>query len=210
MSKVIYPPRPKGAIPPKELEYYEGMGSWVAQYKYNGTRNIIHVESGVVSMWGRHGKAHKNFSMTASHRDQILALPGLKKDQEYWLDSEVLSKTKAKDTKNKIVLFDILQAGRYLFVSPDQMKRLELLDEVCGKPRQLDSWRGFGYVISDDILMAPIFSENFTARFSDDKGDEVEGLVLRKKDSALDNFGVKEYEVNWLIRCRHQHKNYRF
>ena len=48
---------------------------------------------------------------------------------EYWLDGEVLIKTKAKDTKGKIVLFDILQAGKYLFMKfHDQMGRLAMLN----------------------------------------------------------------------------------
>jgi hypothetical protein len=211
MPKVIYPPRPKGAIPPQELPYYENQGLWIAQYKYNGSRNVIHVEAdGTVSMWGRHGAAHKIFSMTTSQREQVLALPGLKRGQEYWLDSEVLIKTSPQDTKNKIIIFDVLQAGRYLFMSPNQVGRLELLDEICGRPRQLDPLRGMGYVISEDLYMAPTFTSNFVERFNDDKGGEVEGLVLRKKNSCLDNFGNSEYEVSWLIRCRHQHKNYNF
>lgn len=211
MPKVIYPPRPKGAIPPQELDYYEKTGLWVAQPKYNGGRNVIHIEvNGNISMWGRHGAKHEIFSMTDSQREQILSLPGLKKGQEYWLDSEVLIKTKAPETKNKIILFDVLQAGRYLFMSPNQMVRLEMLDEICGRPRVLDNWRRMAYKISDDVLMSPTYLEGFKDRFNDDLGDEVEGLVLRKKDSFIDNFGVKEYEVGWLIRCRRQHKNYNF
>jgi ATP-dependent DNA ligase len=211
MAKVIYPPRPKSAIPPKELEYYEKQGVWCLQYKYNGSRSVIHIEAdGTVSVWSRHGDAHRSWTLSASIRDQLLALPGLVKGQEYWLDGELLIKTFAEDTKGKIVLFDVLQAGKYLFLKPDQMGRLAMLDEICGKPRTLDSWRGMGYVISEDLLMAPTFIENFKARFNEDRGDEVEGLVLRRKDAGLDNFGQKEYECSWIIRCRKPHKNYNF
>jgi hypothetical protein len=211
MAKVIYPPRPKGAIPPKELDYLEKQGIWCVQYKYNGSRSVIHVEAnGVVSIWSRHGDAHRSYTMPASMRDQILALPGLEKGKEYWLDGELLIKTSAEDTKNKIVLFDVLQAGKYLFLKPDQMGRLALLDEICGKPRTLDPWRGMGYQISEDLMMAPTFLSDFKAHFLEDKGDEVEGLVLRRKDSGLDNFGQKEYECGWIVRCRKPHKNYNF
>ncbi len=211
MAKVIFPPRPKGAIPHTELPYYESTGQWCAQYKYNGSRNVIHVEpSGGVSVWGRHGGHHLNYAIPVNVKQEILSLPGLKKNTEYWFDSELLSKTSATDTKHKIVLFDVLQIGKYLFLAPNQMTRLDLLSEICGRPTSLDPWRGMGLYISNNLLMAPVFTDRFAEHFNDKIGDEVEGLVLRKKNSALDNFGQKEYEVNWLIRCRHPHKNYNF
>lgn len=156
MSKIIYPPRPKGAVPPKELDYYEKQGIWVVQPKYNGSRCVIHIEpDNTVTMWSRHGTAHRSYTMPAAIRDQLLALPGLQKGLEYWLDGELMIKTSAPETKGKIILFDVLQVGKYLFLKPDQMGRLALLDEICGKPRTLDIWRGMGYQISNDVLMAP-------------------------------------------------------
>ncbi len=160
--------------------------------------------------WNRHGSAHLAYSIPESVKDEILALPNLEKGKEYWFDSELLIKTKAKDTKGKIVLFDILQDGKYLFLNPDQEKRIEILDNICGKPRKLDDWRGLGYQISENILMAPTFQDNFVSHFNKDMGDEVEGLVLRRKNSVLDNFGQKPYNVTWIIRCRKPHKNYNF
>lgn len=208
---VIYPPRPKGAIPPRELDYYEKTGLWLAQYKYNGSRSVIHIEpSGVVSIWSRHGEAHKSYVMPREMERQILALPGLEKGLEYWLDGELLlNKTTAQDTKNKLILFDVLHAGRYLFMV-SQPDRLARLDEICGRPRELDPWRGMAYCISEDVLMAPHFYDNFAARFREDHGQEVEGLLLRKKKSVLDNFGKKEYEIDWMVRCRRPNKNVNF
>ena len=211
MATVIFPPRPKGAIPSTELNYFKKQGIWCAQYKYNGSRVVIHIEPNqVVSCWSRHGSAHKSWSLSQSVRDQFLALPGLQKGLEYWLDGELMIKTVAKDTKEKIVLFDVLQIGRYLFMAPDQMGRLKLLKDICGNPQQWDAWRQMGLQISEDLLMAPTFLDHFLDHFNEDKGDEVEGVVLRKKDSALDNFGTKEYECGWIVRCRHPNKNVNF
>ncbi len=170
---------------------------------------VIHIESGNVTVWSRHGDAHKSYTLPAKIKSQLLALPGLDKNLEYWLDAELMIKTSGEDTKGKVILFDVLQAGKYLFMV-DQMSRLAILDEICGQPRTPDPWRGMAYVISEDVLMAPTFSENFQDRFDDKKCDEVEGLVLRKKASVLDNFGQKEYEIGWIIRCRRGHKNYNF
>lgn len=211
MNEIIFPPRPKGAIPPKELTYYENTHLWCAQPKYNGSRSVILITpERKVFIYSRHGRPHLNYSMPAYMAKEILELPGLKPGIKYWLDGELLNKTTAKDTKCKIVLFDVLQIDKYLFLKPNQLERLELLAKICGNPTQLDSLRGMGYSISDNLLMAPTFYSKFKEEFEKNYGDEVEGLVLRKNDSMLDNFGQKEYEVSWLLRCRKAHKNYSF
>jgi hypothetical protein len=130
----------------------------------------------------------------------------LEAGNEYWLDGEILIKTIANDTKDKVVLFDVLQAGEYLFLR-NQLDRLEVLKKICGEPTKLDSFRGMAYVVSPNVLMAPTFYSNFVQEFNKDYKEEVEGLVLRRKDSLLDNFGNKEYLVDWIIRCRRENKN---
>lgn len=211
METIIYPPRPKGAIPPDELDYYESLGIFCTQPKYNGSRNVIHIlPDGQVFCYSRHHRKHLVYEMPEFVKNEIRNLPGLQKGIEVWLDSELLSKTTPTDTKNKIVLFDVLQHDKYLFLSPDQKGRLEILAKICGNPTKLDNMRGMGYTVSDTILMAPTFYINFRAEFDKDRGPEVEGLVLRKINSTLDNFGQKEYEVNWLIRCRKENKNVPF
>jgi hypothetical protein len=211
----LYPPRPKNAIAKSELEYYEkvrddkGNPVWIAQPKYNGSRNLVHItEDRHVKVWSRHGSPHLTYSLPNSVADELLALPGLEKGKEYWLDSELMSKTAAPETKNLIVFFDVLQAGRYMFGRPDQMKRLEILADICGRPIQLDPWRQMGYVISKTLLMAPFFEKDFGTEFERNRGDEVEGLLLRRKDFAIDSFGQSYWETGSLLRCRKPHKNY--
>lgn len=207
MASYIYPPRPRASIPPGDLDHYDNTGDWIAQPKYQGTRNLVHIDKGEVSLWSRHGTPHKAFSLSVSLKNEILALPGLEKGVEYWLDGELLySKTKAIDTKGKIVLFDVLFAGKYLFLAPDQMGRIQMLDDICGNPRTIDPYRQMSYEISESLLMAPYFENKFSEHFRRFNYDEVEGLVLRRKNSGLDNFGRKEYLANWLVRCRRQSK----
>jgi hypothetical protein len=206
----LFPPRPVGAIPDSDLAYYESTNLWVAQYKYNGSRNLVHVEpNGKVSVWSRHGTQHLSYSLPAAVHDEILALPGLEKGKEFWLDSELLNKTTNPHTKHKIVFFDVLQAGRYLYGRPDQMKRLELLKDICGDPQHLDPYL-IGYSISPTLLLAPVFADNFLAHWNENRGDEVEGLLLRRKNGTIQNFGQKYLETGDLVRCRHAHKNYNF
>lgn len=212
MAKVIFPPRPKGRIMPTELPRLEKLGIYVCQPKYQGSRICINIAADeTVTSCDRHGSTHASFHLSQQQIQELLALPGRKKGLEYWLDGEVLIKTKAKDTKGKIVLFDILQAGKYLFMKPDQMVRLAMLDELCGNARTIDPWRGIAYQVSNNILLSPYFDKDFADSFKKyTNDDEVEGLVLREKKSVLDNFGQKEYEISWMVRCRKPHKNYNF
>jgi hypothetical protein len=200
---------------PAQLQEYDDSGEWVAQYKYNGTHIVLRVSpEGEVSILTRHGTPPKLFSLSRSHREQILDL-NIEKGKEYWFAGELLDhKTKSPQYKKKIVLFDILQAGRYLMRKPNQMGRLELLDSICQPdPSNLEPTNGIAFQISPDIWMAPTWDADFVSHFERFIHlDEVEGLVLRKRLSALDNFGTKEYEVSWLLRCRKPHAggNYAF
>lgn len=207
----IYPPRPKGAVPPHELPYFEGQGIWCVQRKYKGARCVVTVgEDSVVNCYGRHGRNFLAYSMPETVKKEILALPGLQKGVKYAFDSEVMIKTKAEDTKGKVILFDILQRDKYFFLNPNQKQRLELLDEICGKPRKLDPWRGMACQISNNVLMAQTYFSNFVEEFNKDLGEEIEGLVLRRLNSVIDSYGDKEYEVNWMIRCRKPAKHCNF
>ena len=82
---------------------------------------------------------------------------------------------------------------------------------LCGFASVLDHWRGIAYQVSENILLSPCSEEGFADYFKKyTNDDEVEGLVLREKKSTLDNFGQKEYEINWMVRCRKPAKNYNF
>lgn len=200
----LYPPHPSSRIPSHELHSYESSGEWFAQRKFNGTHILIHISpSGKVGMLTRHGTPPKLFSLSESHVNQILAL-NLERGKEYWLAGELLDhKTKDSRYKGKIVLFDVLQAGRYFIRSPDQVGRLTILSEICGHPSSLEPARGIALAISEDLWMAETWADSFSERFSDFLDmDEVEGLVLRKKSSVLESFGQKPYDVHWIVRCR--------
>ena len=201
--KVIYPPRPKSKIHPSDLPYYESIGQWVVQRKFNGTRNVIHINpTGQLSVFSRYGKEHSpnKFVMQRSFREEILSALTLEKGKEYWLDSELMNKQ--ANSGKEIILYDVLQAGRYFFGNPNQMERLEILKSICGNPQQLEP-SGIALQISPRLWMAQTWGNHFVARFNEALSNpRLEGLVLRRKDSSLDNFGDKEYETPNVIRCR--------
>lgn len=199
--KIIFPPRPKGRILPSDLPYYEQSGKWLAQRKFRGSRAVIHISpEGNVTLGNRHGESFARFSLTKDHRDQFLNGLNIQKGMEYWFDGELMNKD--KNSTNEIILFDILQAGRYFFNSPTQQERLDILSEICGNPIKLCS-SSIAYEVTPKIWLAQIFLENFAERFQEAMPNkQLEGLVLRKKNSAIDNLGQKLYETSNLVRCR--------
>lgn len=210
--KLIYPPRPKGKLSPTDLDYYEKSGKWMAQRKFRGSRMLLHVSpQGELTIANRHGGYFSRFSLDASYKKEIRAGLCLKEGVEYWLDGELMNKD--VNPTNEIIFYDVLQVGRYLFGSPNQLERLDILREICGNPKELCHLK-IALQISPRLWMAESFFDNFVARFEEAKPiQQLEGLVLRRKDSALDDFGAKEYVTTNIIRVRHsfaKDKGYEF
>jgi len=209
--KIIYPPHPHSnyKLQSKDLPKYEKKGNWVAQRKFNGTNIALCITPDRdVYILTRHGTPTKQFSLTASHIDQILSL-NIDDGKEYWFGGELLhNKTKSPEYKNRIVLFDVLQAGKYFYMET-QMQRLAVLEDICGHPRGYEPYNQIAHQVTTDIWMAETFEDKFKLHY-EEKIDlpEIEGLVLRDKNSSLDNFGNKKYDVTWIYRCRKPHKNY--
>ena len=186
---------------PNDLGYYESSGNWLAQRKFNGSRCVLHISKDrYVTLGNRHGGEFARFFFTKSMVDELLSCLRLEDNKEYWLDGELMNKQ--ENATNEIVFYDVLQAGRYLFGNPNQLNRLEMLNEICGNPTQrCDS--GIALKISKSFWMAETFFSDFQHRFMESLPlKQIEGLVLRKKIGGLDNFGFKEYETANLIRCR--------
>lgn len=204
---ILFPPYPEGKTTPHSLSEYEKEQNWVAQRKFNGTHILIHVlPNKNISILTRHGTPPKLFDLTKDHKEQILSLD-LEENKEYWFDGELLDhKTKSEKYKGKIILFDILQAGDYFILNKNQKDRLELLDKICRNPKKLEPNNGIAFEVTKDIWLAEKWEKDFEKHFSElNHLDEIEGLILRKKNSFIDNYGQKEYKVNWIIRCRKPH-----
>jgi len=199
--RFIFPPRPKGKMLPNDLDYYEKTGKWLAQRKFRGSRAVINISSNrEIFLGNRHGSSFVNFSLNKDYKDEIISALNLKKGVDYWLDGELMNKD--KNATNEIILFDVLQEGRYFFGSPNQTERLNILREICGDPKSYCQI-GIAMKVTSRIWMAETFFSNFQEKFKESISvAQLEGLVLRKKNSSLDNFGNSEYETTNIIRCR--------
>jgi ATP-dependent DNA ligase len=210
MMQILYPPRPKGRIPPTELSRLEQTGKWIVQRKFNGDRNLIHISvAGKISFFSRYGRVHERWKPSDTLIQQVASL-NLRKDEEYWLDGELLHlRAKVDGIRDTVVLYDVLQAGKYLF-GVNQMARLSILKDICRYPNQFVD-RKLALKITDSLWLAEFWESDFLQHFNESKDSEVlEGLVLKKKNSSLDNAGNKPYDVDWQIRCRKSSGNYGF
>jgi ATP-dependent DNA ligase len=204
---ILFPPHPDNKISPHRLGVYEKSGNWIAQRKFNGTHILLHISADrKITILTRHGTAPKLFNLSKCHIDQILSL-NFEPNKEYWLNGELLDhKTKNQNYKSKIILFDILQAGEYLIMKMNQQDRLNLLSEICGNPTEIEPNHGIALQATPDIWLAEHWSDEFEKHFEEfNHLDEIEGLILRKKNSFIDNYGQREYSVNWIVRCRKPH-----
>ena len=212
--KILYPPRPKGKMVPDQLPEYEAKNKWIAQWKYNGTRSLFYVPSdrklSGMLMINRHGQFHKQFNPTKELFEQVLSL-NLEPGQDYWLDGELLNaKTITPYYKGKIVLYDVLHCGKYLY-SKSLKQRLQMLSNICRNPTKNEPNAGIALEVTKDIWMAPTFYNSFSSLYKKFIHlPEIEGFVLKILESFLDSSGQKPYETNSCIRCRKSHKNYNF
>ena len=199
--KILFPPRPKSRMLPSDLSWYESTGNWVAQRKFRGSRAVIHVaRDGAITLGNRHGGKFARFDLDDAYKQEISQGLDLEAGQEYWLDGELMNKD--INSGNEIILFDVLQAGKYMFGGPDQIARLSILNKICRNP-QKKTRNGLAVEVTPRLWMAESFFDSFQDRFNESLAvDQLEGLVLRKRRSCLDNFGVSEYETTNLIRCR--------
>lgn len=195
--KSIFPPRPKGKVPPSELAHLDAQGKWLVQRKFNGDRCVVFRSTdGQISIFSRYGKPYDRYKMSADLRRELAALKFVD-GHSYWLDCELVH----EHFPHTVVIFDLLQAGKYLF-GTKQETRLKLLADLCGNPTDKTE-PAVALAVSPHVWMAETWEHGFVDRFNDFIGlKAIEGLMLRKRNSVLDNYGGSEYDVTWQVRCR--------
>lgn len=212
MPRYIYPPRPKSKIHPRQLVDEEARGIWLWQRKFDGDRCVAVIDGKTVHLGNRHHKWHSPNKLLQLRKE--LAALKLPKGISY-LDGELLK-------NGTLVLFDVLQLTKYL-IGVNQLDRLDMLNQVCGEPVDFCQHE-LALNVSDHIWMADHGFSDFLFRFEEfcpyhshpkgglKQGGEglIEGLVLRRSDSSLDNWGSNQYDVDWQVRCRAGKRNYRF
>lgn len=202
MPDFMFPPRPGGSITPGDLDYYERSGNWLVQPKFNESRILTHVlPSGEVVFWTRHktrpapAKLDSPF-LSEQVKRHLNLVPGL----EYWIDGGVMNRE--KDAGGELVFYDVLCVGQYLFLKLTQADRLKALATICREPMELNS-EGTALKVADRLWLTTTFMDGFYGRLKTLlEVPYVEGLMLRKTASVIDNYGRMQYEASWMKRCR--------
>jgi hypothetical protein len=185
----VHPPRPKQAIAPSLIPWYESRG-YVAQVKKNGTCSVASVcPDRRVRFWTRDGDPHKMWTPT-EEADRFFS--GFA-DSAFCFE---LLHNKHPSVKDTVYVFDVVRW---------------LGEDLVGK--------SFGYrqgllstirTISPRIVMAKNYTECLLGLYESLADPVDEGLVLKDPGALLQPCYREGLNAGWQVKCRVRHKNYSF
>jgi ATP-dependent DNA ligase len=205
--RYIYPPRPKNAISPDELNFWDNE-SLISQPKLNGSNCLIFTNGDKFVVMNRHNQRLTNFRLTDSEVKELYRGNG------GWLilNGEYLNKNKMDETgqpfNHKFVIFDILAFDGDYLVGKTFSERIELLDSLYDK---VDSEKEYLYSISTNVYRVKSYINDFKNIFDRlTPIDMIEGLVMKRKTARLE-IGTSELNnVKSQLKCRKPTKNYKY
>jgi len=202
----LFPPRPDNAIPAKTINFYANRG-YVAQYKKNGTCNILFVSPNKkITCMTRHNTDHKLWEPTTKSSVPFVNLPG---NGWYVFVTEVLH-SKFKGVLDTHYIFDMLVNNSDYLVNRTFMERNDIMNTLFTSTSTTPSHA----VISKHVWLANIIASDSIAdsmkHISEHATPENEGLVLKNPNAKLKICSSKNANNNWMVKCRVPHKNYSF
>jgi hypothetical protein len=203
--KYIYPPRPKNAVSPEDLEFWDN-DSLIAQPKLNGSNCLIFTNGDSHFIMNRHKQRLSGFKLS----DQINDI--YKGDDWMILNGEYLNKSKSDENNevfnHKFVIFDILAYNGEYLVGSTFSERIDLLDDLYGFD---DSERDYLYKISDNFYRVKSYNTGFKKIFDDlTPIDMIEGLVMKRKNAKLEIGATELNNVKSQLKCRKPTRNYKY
>jgi len=181
--RYVYPPRPKNAISPDDLNFWDNE-SLIAQPKLNGSNCVIFTNGVKSVVMNRHGQRLTNFRLSDEELRDIYRGTG------GWtvLNGEYLNKNKSDETgqsfNHKFIIFDILAYDGEYLVGKTFEERIQLLDTLYG---QLDSEKEYLYNITTNVYRVKSYLKGFKELFDRlTPIDVVEGLVMKRKNARLE------------------------
>jgi hypothetical protein len=203
--KYIYPPRPKNAVSPEDLEFWDN-GSLIGQPKLNGSNCLIFTNGDSQFIMNRHKQRLSGFKLS----DQINDI--YKGDDWMIINGEYLNKSKSDENNevfnHKFVIFDILAYNGEYLVGSTFSERIELLDNLYGVD---DSEKDYLYKISDNFYRVKSYNTGFKKRFDDlTPIDMIEGLVMKRKNAKLEIGATELNNVKSQLKCRKPTRNYKY
>jgi hypothetical protein len=203
--KYIYPPRPKNAVSPEDLDFWDN-NSLIGQPKLNGSNCLIFTNGDSHFIMNRHKQRLSGFKLS----DQINDI--YKGDDWMILNGEYMNKSKSDENNevfnHKFVIFDILAYNGEYLVGSTFSERIDLLDDLYGFD---DSERDYLYKISDNFYRVKSYNTGFKKIFDDlTPIDMIEGLVMKRKNAKLEIGATELNNVKSQLKCRKPTRNYKY
>jgi ATP-dependent DNA ligase len=205
--RYIFPPRPKNAISPDDLNFWDN-GTLICQPKLNGSNCLIFTNGQKIMVMNRHNQRLTNFQLSDAE------VKNLYRGNGGWmiLNGEYLNKSKSDETgqafNHKFVIFDILcYDGDYL-VGKTFEERVSLLDTLYDC---IESEKDYLYSISTNVYRVKSYRDGFKEFF--DKYtpiDIIEGVVMKRCNAKLEVGSSELNNSKSQIKCRKSTKNYKY
>ena len=205
--KYLYPPRPKNAVSPEDLDFWDN-NTLIAQPKMNGSNCIIFTNGEDFFVMNRHKQRLTNFKITRDELSEIY-----RGDGEWMIiNGEYMNKSQNDENKkvfnHKLVIFDILAYNGEYLVGSTFSERVELLDKIYGKN---ECEKYYLYSISDNVYRVKSYTNNFKKIFDEFiKIHMIEGLVMKRSNAKLEAGLTESNNIKSQIKCRKPTKSYRY
>lgn len=205
--RYIYPPRPKNAVPPADLDFWDN-GSLIAQPKLNGSNCVIFTDGDSQMVMNRHNQRLTNFRLSQDEINQLYRGNG----EWMIINGEYMNKNKSDENNtpfnHKLVVFDILTLNGDYLIGKTFEERIILLDEIYG---QVDSEKDYLYQITDNIYRVKSYQTGFNDLFNRlTQIDMLEGLVMKRKNARLERGTTENNNTKSQLKARKATKNYKF
>ena len=205
--RYLYPPRPKNAISPDDLNFWDS-NSLLAQPKLNGSNCLIFTNGVKVVVMNRHNQRLTNFRLTDEE------VKSLYRGNGGWmiLNGEYLNKSKMDETgqpfNHKFVIFDILCFDGDYLVGKTFEERVQLLDTLYD---QINCEKEYLFGISENVYRVKSYLSGFNDLFNKlTPIDMIEGLVMKRKNARLEIGSSEMNNVKSQIKCRKATLNYKY
>lgn len=205
--RYVYPPRPKNAISPEDLNYYDN-GNFLCQCKLNGSNCVIFTNGVDYFVMNRHKQRLTNFKITNEELSEIY-----RGDGEWMIiNGEYMNKSKSDEKSkvfnHKLVIFDILAYNGEYLVGSTFSDRVELLDKLYGKQ---ESEKDYLYSITTNVYRVKSYSNNFKNLFDTITTiDMIEGLVMKRSNAKLEAGLTESNNIKSQLKCRKPTLNYKY
>ena len=205
--KYVYPPRPKNAVSPEDLDFWDN-NTLIAQPKMNGSNCIIFTNGEDFFVMNRHKQRLTNFKITRDELSEIY-----RGDGEWMIiNGEYMNKSQNDENKkvfnHKLVIFDILAYNGEYLVGSTFSERVELLDRIYGKN---ESEKDYLYSISSNVYRVKSYTTDFKKIFDEFiKIDMIEGLVMKRSSAKLEAGLTGSNNIKSQLKCRKPTLNYKY